>query len=47
MFNNCKLLDFIGTLCQIAMTIGFIVIAGGVIFGIAAIVKWLAGLFLF
>lgn len=43
MFNNCKFLDFLGILCQIAMTVGFIVIAIGVILGIVGIVKLLAG----
>ncbi|MEY8573685.1 hypothetical protein AALD01_04640 [Oscillospiraceae bacterium 21-37] len=42
MFNN-KFIDFIGTLCQIAMTVGFIVIAVGVVMGIVGIVKLLVG----
>lgn len=47
MFNNCKLLDFIGVLCQIAAIVGLIVLAVVAMLGLAAIVKWFAGLFLF
>ncbi len=42
MFDN-KLVDFICNVCLIAMWIGFIAIGAGVIIGIVALVKFVAG----
>ena len=44
MFNNCKLLDVILAIFQIATVVGFLVIIAGIIFGIVSLVKWCMGL---